>query len=229
MAMIPEDEIERIKRDTDLAAIVRSRGIELQRQGGDFVGRCPFHSPDEHPSLHVTPGKRLWRCVSCGATGNVIQFVQKYDGVSFRHAFELLKAALGSGGSALPVPPRTGAPLKKSTVPKLASPLALDADDLALMRQVVDYYHARLKENPAALAYLQKRGIANEEALASRSVLSTAPSACACRRRTAPRARRCARASRRWASSARPVTSTCADASSFRCPRSRPVRRTTGR
>jgi len=33
---------------------------------------------------------------------------------------------------------------------------------LALMRQVVDYYHERLKENPAALAYLQKRGISAE-------------------------------------------------------------------
>ncbi len=167
MAMIPEDEIERIKRGTDLAAVIRARGVELKPSGGDLVGRCPFHD-DHDPSLRVTPAKGLWRCMSsaCGATGNVIQFVQKFDGVSFRHAFELLKAALGAGGAALPAPPPTGAPLKKSTVPKLASPLASSADDLALMRQVVDYYQARLKENPAALAYLQKRGIANEEALA---------------------------------------------------------------
>ena len=44
-------------------------------------------------------------------------------------------------------------------MPKLDSPLAPDADDQAALRQVLDYYHARLKENPAALAYLQKRGI----------------------------------------------------------------------
>ena len=165
MPMIPEDEIERIKRETDLAAVVRSRGVELKRQGGDLVGRCPFHQPDEHPSLHVTSAKGLWRCVSCQATGNVIQFVQKFDGVSWRHAFELLKAALDAGAAALPAPPRTGAPLKRATVPRLDSPLALDADNAALMRQVVDYYHARLKENPAALAYLAKRGLAHEEAL----------------------------------------------------------------
>ena len=157
MPMIPDEEIERIKREADLAAVVRSRGVELKPQGHDLVGLCPFHE-DKHPSLHVTPGKRLWRCVSCQATGNVIQFVQRYDGVSFRHAFELLK----SGKLAALAAPSPGAPVKKSTVPRLDSPLAADADDQAALRQVLDYYHARLKENPAALAYLKKRGIGSE-------------------------------------------------------------------
>lgn len=158
--MIPEDEIERIKRETDLAAVVRSRGIELKPKGGDLIGLCPFHE-DHNPSLHVTPSTRLWRCVSCHATGNVIQFVQRYDGVSFRHAIELLKdgkfAALAG----------SGAPVKKSTVPKLGSPLAPDADDQAALRQVLDYYHTRLQENPAALAYLQKRGLTHADAIAT--------------------------------------------------------------
>lgn len=157
MPMIPEDEIERIKRETDLAAVIRSRGVELKPSGHDLVGLCPFHE-DQHPSLHVTPAKRLWRCVSCQATGNVIQFVQRYDGVSFRHAFELLKTGKLSALAA----PSVGAPLKKSTVPRLESPLTPDADDQAALRQVLDYYHARLKENPAALAYLKKRGLGAE-------------------------------------------------------------------
>lgn len=162
MPMIPEDEIERLKRETDLAAVIRSRGVELKAQGGDLIGHCPFHPhPDKHPSLHVTPGKRLWRCVSCQATGNVIQFVQRFDGVSFRHAVELLKAGKFAA-LAGPV-----APVKKSTVPKLDSPLLPDADEQAALRQVVDYYHARLKENPPALAYLQKRGIGSEELVAA--------------------------------------------------------------
>jgi len=157
MPMIPDDELERIKRETDLAAVIRARGVELKPSGGDLVGRCPFHD-DHDPSLRVTPGKGLWRCMSsaCGATGNVIQFVQRFDGVSFRHAFELLK-----GGAAFSGAP-TCQPVKKGTVPRLASPLAPDADDQAALRQVLDYYHERLKENPAALAYLKKRGIAAE-------------------------------------------------------------------
>jgi DNA primase len=162
MPMIPEEEIERIKREADLAAVMRSRGMELKPQGHDLVGLCPFHE-DHDPSLRVTPGKGLWRCMACGATGNVIQFVQRYDGVSFRHAFELLKSGKLSALSG----PANGAPLKKSTVPKLDSPLAPDADDQAALRQVVGYYHARLKENPPALAYLQKRGIGSEEVVAT--------------------------------------------------------------
>ncbi len=163
MAMIPEEEIERIKRETDLAAVVRTRGIELKPQGHDLVGLCPFHE-DHDPSMRVTPGKGLWRCMSCGATGNVIQFVQRFDGVSFRHAYELLKTGKLSALSA----PTTGAPLKKSTVPRLESPLTPDADDQAALRQVLDYYHARLKENPVALAYLKKRGIGAEAVAAFR-------------------------------------------------------------
>jgi hypothetical protein len=165
MPMIPDDEIDRIKRETDLAAVIRSRGIELKPQGHDLLGLCPFHE-DHDPSMRVTPGKGLWRCMSCGATGNVIQFVQRFDGVSFRHAYELLK---GGGAAAFTGAP-TCQPVKKSTVPRLASPLAADAAgsasspqaDQAALRQVLDYYHARLKENPLALAYLKKRGIAAE-------------------------------------------------------------------
>ena len=162
MPMIPDDEIERIKRGTDLAAVIRARGVELKPSGHDLVGLCPFHG-DHDPSMRVTPGKGLWRCMSCGATGNVIQFVQRFDGVSFRHAFELLKG----GGAAAFVGAPTCQPVKKTTVPRLASPLSADADDQAALGQVLDYYHGRLKENPPALAYLKKRGIADEEAIAA--------------------------------------------------------------
>jgi DNA primase catalytic core len=157
--MIPDEEIDRIKRETDLAAMIRTRGIELKPSGGDLVGRCPFHD-DHDPSLRVTPGKGLWRCMSCAATGNVIQFVQRFDGVSFRHAFELLK-----NGAAFTGAP-TCQPLKKATVPKLPAPVTTDGDDQAALRQVLDYYHERLKENPLALTYLKRRGI-TAEALAA--------------------------------------------------------------
>jgi len=115
--MIPEEEIERIKRGTDLAALIRTRGVELKASGQVLVGRCPFHD-DQSPSLRVTPAKGLWRCMSsaCGATGNVIQFVQRFDGISFRHAYELLK-----NGAAFTGAP-TCSPVKKATVPKLPPP-----------------------------------------------------------------------------------------------------------
>ena len=158
MPRIPEEDIARIKQTTDLAALVRSRGVELKNHGSkDLVGRCPFHE-DEGPSLVVSPAKGLFHCMGCGAAGNAIQFVERFDGVSFRHAFELLSGGLGF---AAPV----DQPTVKATVPKLPAPVAFDADDAALLQQITDYYHQRLWKNPQALAYLKKRGLDDEAML----------------------------------------------------------------
>ena len=161
MPMIPDDELERIKRETDLAALIRSRGVELKgSESGNLVGRCPFHD-DATPSLVVTPGRGLWRCMSpsCGATGNAIQFIMKKDGISFRHAVELLRAPSAAAFSSGP-----------KTVRKLPPPVALDADDRTLLRQVIDYYTERLSQTPAALAYLKKRGLGSPEAIAAHRI-----------------------------------------------------------
>jgi DNA primase len=50
-------------------------------------------------------------------------------------------------------------------VPKLPGLLGASEDDQALLRRVVDYYHATLKESPEALAYLASRGLQHAEAV----------------------------------------------------------------
>jgi DNA primase catalytic core len=158
---IPDAELERIKRETDLAALVRAKGVELKPHGGGHLaGRCPFHD-DKTPSFIVTPGKNLFHCLGCGAGGSVIDFLMKHDGLSFRHAVEVLRDGKAS------VLVASTAPTKKASVPKLPPPVAFDADDQTLLRQVIDYYHERLKQTPAALAYLQKRGLGSAEAIAT--------------------------------------------------------------
>jgi DNA primase len=158
---IPEAELEQIKRGTDLAALVRSKGIELRPHGtGHLAGKCPFHE-DTTPSFIVTPAKNLFHCLGCGAGGTVIDFVMRHDGLSFRHAVEILRSGRASALVA------TTAPTKKATVPKLPPPVEYDADDQTLLAQVIDYYHERLMQTPAALAYLEKRGIRDGEAIKS--------------------------------------------------------------
>jgi len=160
MARIPDAEIERIKRQTDLAALVRSRGIELRRHGGNghLAGKCPFHA-EEEASFIVTPAKGLYHCMGCGAAGNAIQFVEKFDGVSFRHAFELLN----DGPAAFTAPPEGH--ITQGTVRRLEPPVKPDAEDAELFTQVVDYYHERLRATPAALEYLASRGLYQDEAI----------------------------------------------------------------
>jgi DNA primase catalytic core len=154
---IPETDIERVKRSTDLRALVQSRGIELKKHGSkDWIGRCPFHPDNATPNFIVTPDKGLFHCMACGLAGNAIQFVERHDGVSFRHAFELLN----QGGNVA----FTAAPLQKqATVPRLPCPLDAAADDAALFSQVTAYYHERLKQSASARAYLASRGLDSDE------------------------------------------------------------------
>ena len=157
MARIPEAEIERLKNEVAMERLVEASGIALQKSGKDVVGCCPFHD-DKTASLVITPAKNLWHCFGCGIGGGPIDWVIKKNGVSFRHAVELLRAdpALAAGSVT-----QVGAPLKLSRVRKLAPPIALDAGEQQLLNQVIDFYHQTLLASPEALAYLDKRGIGN--------------------------------------------------------------------
>lgn len=158
MARIDEADIDRVKKSMDLVALIQSRGIALQKHGAkDWKGLCPFHGDKDTPNLIVSPAKGLFHCMACGAAGNAIQFVQKHDGVSFRHAFELLAQGGAAAFAARPL-------AKRTTVPVLPCPLDAGTDDPSLMAQVAGYYHERLKQTPSALSYLESRGL-NDPAL----------------------------------------------------------------
>ena len=93
MARIPDGELERLKRDTDLAALVRAHGVELKRRGKDLVGLCPFHD-EKQGSFVVSPGKNLFHCLGCDAAGSVVDFVMLTRGVTFRQAVDHLRGEL---------------------------------------------------------------------------------------------------------------------------------------
>ncbi|NHZ94011.1 DNA primase, partial [Massilia sp. CCM 8733] len=137
MPRIPEADIERLKNEVAVERLVESAGIALKKSGKDRIGVCPFHE-DSEPSLVVTPSKNLWHCFGCQIGGGPIDWVMKLQGVSFRHAVELLKAdpALAAGVQAAP-----GTPQERSTARSLPAPVSFDADDQALLNQVIGYYH----------------------------------------------------------------------------------------
>ena len=156
MPRIPEEEIDRLKASVSLAALVEASGVVLKPHGANLLGLCPFHD-DHEPSLVVTPTKNLWHCLgACQQGGSVIDWVMKWNGVSFRHAVELLRndPALAASSSR---------PLKISRIRRLPSPVSVDAEDQQLLNQVIGYYHDTLKQSPEALAYLEKRGLKNSE------------------------------------------------------------------
>jgi DNA primase len=193
LARVPEAELERIKAGVSLERLAEAKGVELKRHGADLLGLCPFHD-DREPSLVISPGKNLWHCLgACQAGGSVIDWVMRTEGVSFRHAVELLRTDPLLAASSAGV-------VRQSTVPKLPSPVAVDADDAEALRQVTDYYHSTLLAAPEA-------SMTANSSTRSRSVSRTAPWACASRARIARPVRRCESRCSAWGFSATPVTS----------------------
>jgi len=114
----------------------------------------------------ISPKNNLWHCLgACQTGGSVIDWVMKAEGISFRHAIELLQQDIFSLAAKNENHPTASNPVKRSTVQKLPSSLEQSAEDAKLLVQVIDYYHQTLKNSPEALAYLEKRGIASSEVI----------------------------------------------------------------
>jgi len=169
MARIAESEIERLKLQVSVVRLVEAAGIALKPHGKDLVGRCQWHE-DRTPSLIVSPKTNLWHCMgACQMGGSVIDWVMKFEGVSFRHAVELLKRQLGDAPVveiAAPVTEQREATPRAVFGPLHAAELlAVADDDQALLRWVMDFYHATLKQSPEAKRYLDARGLYSIEAI----------------------------------------------------------------
>ena len=167
MARFSDKELEHLKTNTSLLRLAESQGYELKKEGKDYVMCCPFHD-DKTPSLKITPSKNLFHCFGCGAGGSVIDWVIKTQGVSFRHAVELLKdtsTLLSTSDSSLVanVADEKTKTVKFATVRKLASPLSENPDQQTALQQVVAFYHQTLKENTEVQEYLKERGLDSVE------------------------------------------------------------------
>jgi DNA primase catalytic core len=157
MARIPEAEVERLKREISVQRLAEARGIKLTRQGADLIGKCPFHD-DRTPSLVISPAKNLWHCLgACNAGGDVIEWVMRANGISFRHAVELLRA------DHLPLAAEPIQPIKYGTVRKLPAPVTAEAGDGELLQEIVCFYHETFNQSPEAQRYLEGRGLKSAE------------------------------------------------------------------
>lgn len=167
MARIPQEDIERLKTEVSLQRLVEAKGIALKKHGGhDLIGRCPFHE-DKTPSLVVSPQKNLWHCLgACNTGGSVIDWVMKAEGVSFRHAAELLRNDAGLSLSPTSAAD-AGQPAKRSVLRKLPAPVEASDDDHDLMERVTGFYEEALKESPEAQDYLAQRGLTHPELIST--------------------------------------------------------------
>lgn len=90
MAFISQELINEIKSKNDIVDVI-SGYINLNEKNKAL---CPFHN-DHSPSFSVNGDKQIYKCFSCGESGNVITFVQKYNNISFQEAIKILAENAG--------------------------------------------------------------------------------------------------------------------------------------
>ena len=157
MPRLPEELIERIKREVPLVDLCREYGIQLNGGGKNLLGPCPFHE-DGEASFSVTPSKNLWNCLGGCGGGDTIQLVMRQEGVSFRRAAEKLAGRLGLAPEASILTTPAGTHHEILTNP------GEGLSDARLMGIVTDFYHQSFLNQPQAMMYLRKRKCFHPEA-----------------------------------------------------------------
>lgn len=87
------NKINEIRSANDIVDVISSY-IPLEKKGKNFFGVCPFHD-DTNPSMSVSSDKQIYKCFSCGASGNVFNFVMDYEHVDFKEALSILAKKAG--------------------------------------------------------------------------------------------------------------------------------------
>ena len=93
MPYYPDEIVNEVRDANDIVDVV-SQYVHLKQQGGRYFGLCPFHN-EKTPSFSVTRDKQLFYCFGCGAGGDVLKFVQRYDNMTFPEALQSLADRAG--------------------------------------------------------------------------------------------------------------------------------------
>ncbi len=150
MPYYSDDVIEEVRQRNDIVDVI-SQYVHLQKKGTSYFGLCPFHS-EKTGSFSVTPSKQMFYCFGCGAGGNVFNFLQRYDNLTFPEAVQQLADRVGYQ---LPVQQMSGEELRKN---------AHKATLLEIQKEAAGYYYRllRSKDGEHALKYFTDRGLSAE-------------------------------------------------------------------
>ena len=88
-----ETTISAIKNAVDIVALV-GEYLPLRRVGTRYKALCPFHD-DHNPSLELNPERQSYKCWSCGAGGDIFDFVKNHEHVDFPEALRMLADRAG--------------------------------------------------------------------------------------------------------------------------------------
>ncbi len=144
-------DIAALKRRHPLGDVVEAAGVQLRGRGRVRQGLCPFHEETEG-SFTVYADTQRFYCFGCGLGGDVLDFIQRTDGVDLPEAIRRLEAS--------PETPTTPAPPPFTS----EAPEPVAVRDTALLTAAMRCYARQLQLCEPAQAYLASRGISAEAA-----------------------------------------------------------------
>ncbi|WP_414049841.1 DNA primase [Macrococcus animalis] len=140
--------INEIREKNDILDVV-SQYVKLEKRGRNYIGLCPFHD-EKTPSFSVSVEKQICHCFGCKKGGNVFQFIEQIENVSFIEAVKILGSNVD-----ITIENVSNVPIVENHQSKM----------IEMHNLLQEYYHYVLKaieEAEPALKYLHDRGLTDE-------------------------------------------------------------------
>lgn len=150
MAYYSDEIIEEVRSRNDIVDVVGNY-VKLQKKGNTYFGLCPFHN-EKTGSFSVSPQKQMFYCFGCGAGGNVLTFVMKYENFTFGEAMQTLA---DRAGIRLPQQEMTSSQKKEADKRTRL---------LEIQKEAAKYFYSLLMgpRGKNAYAYFKKRELTDE-------------------------------------------------------------------
>lgn len=137
--------IERLRSHFLMSEIIGKR-IPIKKFGREWKACCPFHN-EKTPSFTINDEKGFYHCFGCAAHGDAIEFIRKYERLSYPEAIETLARDAG-----IPLPEVSPETERKIAAYKQQQDV-VEAACLWFEKQLHSASHMD------ALSYLEKRGL----------------------------------------------------------------------
>ena len=176
-----------MKKETDLLALVQSRGIELNKHGSkDWKGLCPFHGDRGHPT---SSSRRKKDCGIAWRAGK--RAIRSSSSSTTMASASVTPSRCLADGSKTAYAARPQ--MSNCTIPVLSCPLDPEADDAALLQQVADITRNGWGHAGGAGLPASRGSTATTSSAAINSALPTGHWACGCPMPTTKPGNFCAR------------------------------------
>ncbi len=132
------DLVQKIKERLSIIDVASSY-LKLEKAGKNYKTRCPFHN-EKTPSFFISPERNSYYCFGCNAKGDIISFVEHFEGTDFIGALKVLAE-------------RAGLPFSLNN----------NGDEMSVLYKIMEeatkFFEDNLSKNKEASDYLSKRGL----------------------------------------------------------------------